>query len=393
VLRRLSDDAPLAVESLFVNEGTSEVTFREGAEPGELNGFRFFVRPGELVRLELSLGLQDDDTQGITSGQILLGNDQPLPGNLEPADFRLATSLPIDPTNAPVFTSGEAFGTFIWQDTANNQCPSAGDDQWRIRFSTPGSTLFEGFARTTNATDGEETRLSATAVGRCPAPSIEDDATLAAYTCTVQDATPSGYDICAANSQRLTFSPAVDEVRDPSLVALGNLSSRPPAQDPFTILFEVEMEEKQSARELRLTDGLILLHGDFDDDDAVDTPLRPDQASLDPLCREPVSLAESHVRLQGQGKYGTTRFDGSVYEVDNIEFTDTAAMVGLQRLPDLGRMILKTRQDIDIVEIISPIADVREEPDGQVVALIDVDLRVDTVQFLFLDRSVNLTVE
>jgi hypothetical protein len=79
--------------------------------------------------------------------------------------------------------------------------------------------------------------------------------------------------------------------------------------------------------------------------------------------------------------------------VDNIEFTDTAAMVGLQRLPDLGRMILKTRQDIDIVEIISPIADVREEPDGQVVALIDVDLRVDTVQFLFLDRSVNLTVE
>jgi hypothetical protein len=79
--------------------------------------------------------------------------------------------------------------------------------------------------------------------------------------------------------------------------------------------------------------------------------------------------------------------------VDNIEFTDTAAMVGLQRLPDLGRMILKTRQDIDIVEIMAPMEDVREQPDGQVVALIDVDLRVDTVQFLFLDRSVNLTVE
>jgi hypothetical protein len=395
VLRRLSDDAPNAVSSLFVNEETTEVTFREATEPGAPNGFRFFVRPGELVRLELGLGPQDDDTQAIDRSQILLGNDQPLPANLDPTDFLLATSWPIVPTGAPVFTSGESFGVFIWQDTDNNQCPSAGDDQWRIRLSTPGSTLFEGFARTTNENDGEETRLSATAVGGCPAPNIEDDNTLASYTCTVQDATPSGYDICATNSQSMGFSSEVGEVLDPSVVSIGRLSARPPAQDPFMILFEVEIREKQSIQELELTDGVIFLHGDgdSDDDDVADTPLRPGQVSLDPLCREPVNPAEIRVRLEGQGEYGTERFEGSVYDVDDIEFTDTGTMVGLQRLPDLGRMILRTRQDQDIVEITAPMEDVREQQNGQVEALIDVDLRVDTIQFLFLDRAVNLTLE
>jgi hypothetical protein len=395
VLRRLSDDAPNAVSSLFVNEETTEVTFREATEPGAPNGFRFFVRPGELVRLELGLGPQDDDTQAIDRSQILLGNDQPLPANLDPTDFLLATSWPIVPTGAPVFTSGESFGVFIWQDTDNNQCPSAGDDQWRIRLSTPGSTLFEGFARTTNENDGEETRLSATAVGGCPAPNIEDDNTLASYTCTVQDATPSGYDICATNSQSMGFSSEVGEVLDPSVVSIGRLSARPPAQDPFMILFEVEIREKQSIQELELTDGVIFLHGDgdSDDDDVADTPLRPDQVSLDPLCREPVNPAEIRVRLEGQGEYGTERFEGSVYDVDDIEFTDTGTMVGLQRLPDLGRMILRTRQDEDMIEITAPMEDIREQQNGQVEALIDVDLRVDTIQFLFLDRAVNLTLE
>ncbi|MDH3598303.1 MAG: hypothetical protein OEU26_01545 [Candidatus Tectomicrobia bacterium] len=394
VLRRLSDDASNEVSSLSINEATTEVRFRETAEPAQLKGFRFFVRPGEVVRLELGLG-PSDDTQEINRSQILLGNDQPLPANLEPADFRLATSLPIVPTGAPVFTSGEAFGVFIWQDTANNQCPSAGEDQWRIRFSTPGSTLFEGFARTTNENDGEETRLSATGVGACPAPSIEDDTTLANYECTVQDATPSGYDICATNSQSMVFSSEVDQVRDPSVVSIGSLSARPPAQDPFTILFEVELDEQQSIQNLELTDGVVLLHGDFDDDDIVDTPLRPDQVSLDPLCREPVNPADIHVRLQGQGEYGTERFEGSVYEVDNVEFTDSGAtpMVGRPRLPDLGRMILRTRQDNDIIEITAPMEDIHEQQDGHVTTLIDVDLRVDTIQFLFLDRAVNLTVE
>jgi hypothetical protein len=226
-----------------------------------------------LVRLELGLGPQDDDTQGISRSQILLGNDQPLPANLTPTEFRLASSLPIVPTGAPVFTSGESFGVFIWQDTANNQCPSAGEDQWRIRFSTPGSTLFAGFARTTNENDGEETRLSATAVGVCPAPNIQDDTTLAGYTCTVQDATPSGYDICATNSQSMGFSSEVDQVLDPSVVSIGSLSARSPAQDPFMILFEVELKEKQSIQKLELTDGVIFLHGDFDEDDAAGTPL------------------------------------------------------------------------------------------------------------------------
>jgi hypothetical protein len=318
-----------------------------------------------------------------------------LPANLAPGDFRLATSLPIVPTGAPVFTSGETLGVFIWQDTATNQCPLAGEDQWRLRFSTPGSTLFEGFARTMNENDGEETRLSATAVGVCPAPSIEDDNTLVSYTCTVQDATPSGYDFCVTNSQHMTFSPEVGEVRDPSLISIGSLSSRPPAQDPFTIRFELAIEEQQSLRELELTDGVVMLHGDFDDDDISDTALRPDQVSLDPLCREPVNPAEIRLRLQGQGEYATERFEGSVYEVDNVEFTDAGmtSVVGLQRFPDLGRIILRTRQDDESVEVTVPMEDIREPQEGPVVALIDVDLRVDTVQFLFLDRAVNLTVE
>jgi hypothetical protein len=99
------------------------------------------------------------------------------------------------------------------------------------------------------------------------------------------------------------------------------------------------------------------------------------------------------VRLEGQGEYGTERFEGSVYDVDDIEFIDTGTMVGRQRLPDLGRMILRTRQDEDMIEITAPMEDIREQQNGQVEALIDVDLRVDTIQFLFLDRAVNLTLE
>ena len=392
VLRRLSDDAPNEVSSLGMTEETTQVMFREAAEPGELNGFRFFVRPGELVRLELGLGPQADDTQAINRSQILLGNDQPLPANLDPTDFRLATSWPIVPTGAPVFTAGESFGVFIWQDTDTNQCPSAGEDQWRIRLSTPGSTLFEGFARTTNENEGEETRLSATAVGGCPVPNIEDDNTLVSYTCTVQEATPSGYDICATNSQSMEFSSEVDQVLDPSVVSIGSLSARPPAQDPFRILFEVKIAEQQSIQELELTEGVILLQGEGDTDVA-DTPLRPDQVSLDPLCRAPVDPAEIRVRLEGRGEYGTERFDGSVYDVDDIEFTTTGTRVGLQRLPDLGRLILRTRQDEDNIEITAPMEDIREQPDGRVEALIDVDLRVDTIQFLFSDRAVDLTLE
>jgi hypothetical protein len=193
----------------------------------------------------------------------------------------------------------------------------------------------------------------------------------------------------------MTFSPEVGEVRDPSLISIGSLSSRPPAQDPFTIRFELAIEEQQSLRELELTDGVVMLHGDFDDDDISDTALRPDQVSLDPLCREPVNPAEIRLRLQGQGEYATERFEGSVYEVDNVEFTDAGmtSVVGLQRFPDLGRIILRTRQDDESVEVTVPMEDIREPQAGPVVALIDVDLRVDTVQFLFLDRAVNLTVE
>ncbi len=391
VVRRLADDAPHEVSSLDINSVGTQVTFRETAVPGETNGFRFFVRPGEAVRFELSLGAAGADTISITPDQIVLGSGLTLPGNLEAGNFRLFSSLPIVPIGAPAFTPGADLGVFIWRDDANNQCLEAGAEQWRLRLSTPGSTLFSASVRTQN--ENVDSRIGATAVGVCPAPSIEDNTTRVRFECQVMDATPSGYDICVTNSERIVFAPEVEDVLDPSLVRIGSMGQRPSAEDAFTILFELEGEEQTSAQNLRFEQSQLVLHGSVNEDVRLDTALRADQVSRDPLCQAPVALTDIQFRLTGQGEYLTERFEGSLYEMDDVEYTNGGVTtVERARFPDAGRVILGTREEQEPVEIIVPMADVRAESTGTV-GLIDVDLQIDTIQFFFLDRPVNLTFE
>jgi hypothetical protein len=346
------------------------------------------------VRFRLRIGLGEDTLQEITRDQLHLGaDDRQLPESDDPANFVLASNLPIDPTIAPVFVQGAELGTFIWHDIDTNDCNNATEDQWRIRFSTRGGQ--NRFSGTVNALDQDDlrARLRATAVGSCSVGGIEDGERTLTYDCTLQDNTPGGYDICVSRDRRVSFNPEVDGVRDPGLVVVGGADS-PPSPDPFFILFEVELAERQSSRNLEFSDARIVLRGNNDEDGAV--RLNPDQISLDPLCSVSGEEVQPRVRFTDEGNYATERFEGSVYRLEDVEFTDeqVATLTDVLRFPDRGIILLQTRLEGEIQEtnFTVPAQDIQNR-NGMPTGLADVELGLRDVTFNFLDQEVNLTVE
>jgi hypothetical protein len=396
VLRNVSDNAESLVSSLSVNTAASQLTFDEATAPMEDKGIRFYVRPGDAVTFELRLQ-SGDDLSAITREQLRLGNDELLPPDLDPGAFRLASSVPIVPTGEPLFTPGLDLGVFIWQDIDNNTCLPQEDEQWRVRFSTPTRTTFSGSIQAV-ALRGED-RIRAVPVGGCPGGGTDDEDARFAYECTVQGAAPSGYDVCVVNAGQMFFFSEMNRVREPGLISIGAAQAAPPSPDPFNIRFDVALEERRPGRGLKLTQGDIALRGNDNvdeegDDDEVQAPLNPQQVSLDPLCRPPAAPGLPSVRLTGEGAYDTDRFEGSRYELDDVSFTQPGAISldGRQRYPTLGEIELRTRQNLDRVEMdvfmprISAI-------DTRIVSVVDVEMRLDTVLFNFYDRMINLTVE
>ena len=403
LIRRRSAEAQSVVTSLTINDATTSVRFSESTSPLDDKGLRFFVRPGERVRFRLRMGATASSLEEITSEQIRLGLLQPLPANLDPDDFSLASHVPIDPRGDPLVTPGTDLGTFIWQDVENNQCTPGQEDQWRLRFSTrANATTFSG---TVNALDDDDNdaRLRATSVGVCPAEAVQGAGEFD-YTCTAQGDTPSGYDICVTAGRRVGFSPEVDDVRDPGRIFLGAQRAAPPSPDPFTILFDIELEEQQSSRDVRFgedtdedTDvGEVVLRGNNDEEGTFQ--LNPDQVSLDPLCRFASKNVQPPVRFTGEGEYSTDRFEGSQYVLDDdddfVEFTtaNVDSLADSRRFPDRGKVLLRTRLNNEDAEITAQMTDIRDRGD-RVIAPIDIELNVDDVMFRFPDQEVDLTVE
>jgi hypothetical protein len=243
--------------------------------------------------------------------------------------------------------------------------------------------------------DDQDARLRATPVGACPAAPIEDDGTRLNYTCTLQDSTPSGYDLCITAGRRIGFNPEVNNVHDPGRVFLGTQNAAPPSPDPFSILFEIDLEELQSAQMLQFSRGAVVLRGNNDEEGK--PLLNPDQVSLDPLCRLATEPIQPRVRLTGTGEYSTVRFEGSEYIIDNennVEFTTTTvdSLGTSQRFPDRGEVELRTRLEEEDAEITADMTDILDR-DTEVVSLVEIELNVDNVTFRFPDQVVDLTVE
>jgi len=235
------------------------------------------------------------------------------------------------------------------------------------------------------------------AVGDCPAGSLDGDREFD-YTCTTPGMTPSGYDLCVTFGRRVSFSPEVNDVRDPGRVFIGAAGEPPPSPDPFTILFEFDIEERQSSRELSFAETDIVLRGNVDE--AGIFQLNPDQVSLDPLCSIPDEQGQPRVRLTGDGEYSTERFAGSRYEfgedddenLEGVQFTDpnVESLDDARRYPDRGVLRLLTRFDNEDAEIETPMEDIDKTT---ATSRIDVEITVARVEFNFPDEVIDLTVE
>ncbi len=393
ISRKASATTTEEVESLTVNVGSTLMRFEETTAPMVTEGIRFFVRPGDFIDFELEIGPEGGGTTRISREQLRLGGDESfLPANLGPGDFELTTEVPVVPTGRPDFTPGSDFGSFVWREDVAGPCTAADETLWRLRFSTPTRNMFSGFVRIADD-DAADPGLRVFRVGRCQSGLLEfeDSNERLNYECEFEDATESGYDVCVSGAQRVQFSPEANEVRDPSRVSIGEASSRPQSQDPFSILFDLEILERESAQNLDLQDARVTLLSTTED--GSDDGLRADQVSLEALCR-PSGEIPVHVRLIGVGEYATERFEGSRFDFDDVEFTDALQTrnVSAERLPNLGEMEFRTRDEDDDVVITVPVAEFANT-NGRVTSSIDLTLTLDTLELKFLDQIVNLSLE
>jgi hypothetical protein len=402
VMRRLPGVESQVVTSLEVSEDHTQLDFRESTAPNEIKGITFSARPGERIQFRLSIGADEDDIEGIEREQLRIGaQDELVPLDSDANDFALASNFPIDPIGRPPFTPGTDIGTFLWQDTTTNDC-GAGEDQWRLRLSTSTTIPATFGGEIEQAVDEDEVTLRATPVGGCPEVTAEDGNTRLTYECRVTAAEDRGYDLCVTAGGRIRFEPEINSVRDPGRVFLGAGRMPPPSPDPFLIFIDIDLEEPNVPDGLRFSEGRVMLRGnedpdevdDDDDDDVVSAPLNPDQVSNDPLCSIPGEQVQPRVRLTGSGDYDTERAEGNRYTFEDVEFTDrnVTTLEGSDRFPDLGNLLLETRQEGEDAEIDVPMRDLNTE--GPVVqASIDVTIFVNLVEFNFFNQLVDITVE
>lgn len=397
VSRSVSGETTETVDSLTANASATSLQFAETTAPMVAKGIRFFVRPGEFIKFELRIGPVGGDTSSITREELHLGvfnadEEHFLPSNLDPASFQLTTAVPLVPIGEPDVTLRRDFATFVWQDDVPGPCTEAGETLWHLRFHTATNVMFSGFVELADE-DAPARRLRVFRVGRCQEGRFEfenNDERLN-YECVVDDAAENGYDVCVSGARRVQFSPAVEGVRDPTRVWIGGDSRHPPAQDPFTMSFDLEMQERQSARNLSLTNGNVVLLGTTQETNGVQ--LSEDQVSLEARCR-PLDDGPVHVRLTGRGEYGTARFEGSRYELNDLEFTDAlrTGEVSARRLPDRGELELRTRDENDMVTITVPASEFADT-NGRVTSTVDLTLTLSTLELDFPDRTVNLSLE
>jgi hypothetical protein len=389
-----------AVVSLQISDSAGEVSFEEFTDPIAEKGLTFFVRPGDQIRMRLQIGPSSDDLTSVTAEQVRVGAaDQTLPLVADAEEFSLVSNLPGNPvaTEQQVgLTPGTDAGTFIWQDVETNGC-NPGEDQWRLRFLRRGEQT--NFSGNFHSLDNDAATLHVTALGACPAGSLSDSERNLEYDCTLTDDTPSGYDICLLTGNRLTFSPAIDELSDPGLVFIGAKDAAgkralPPSPDPFIIRVDVTLQELQSDTNLLIDDTMLLIRGNNDEEGSFQ--LNPDQVSRDPLCHLPGETVLPRVRLNGDGDYSTARATGSAFELDDVEFLETGvtSLDTPQRLPDLGELLLLTRveEEIENSEATVFMQEITTV-NGRTQAPANFIINVQEVKVTFPDLAVTLAVE
>lgn len=385
------------VSSLAINNAQA-VTFSETTAVGEEKGFTFFVRPGEVIRFQLRIGPEGSDPESVSREQLRIGgNDQLLPADQDPMDFLLVSNVPIDTTTRPTYSPGSDVGSFVWQDLEVSNC-NPGEDQWRVRFSKNTDTrTFSGNIESQEDGDGNVV-LSVTPVGGCPA--VDSSGGSLEYNCFLQDDVESGYDVCVTTGTRLLFSLAVGDVLDPGLVFIGGEDTPgrpapgafPPSPDPVTILFDIALTELQSSRALTFSGSTVVMRGN--NEDRAFFQLNPDQVSLEPLCSVPSEQKQPRVRFTGEGEYSTQRFEGSVYVLNDVEFThaDLDTLLDGRRFPDRGEIRLETRQEEENADIVALPERTIMQGDTTTIP-VAVEVFVNNVLFTFTDQPIDLTVE
>ncbi|MGQ4809517.1 hypothetical protein NKDENANG_02934 [Candidatus Entotheonellaceae bacterium PAL068K] len=394
VIKRVEAGENNEVTSLTVNTSSTSISFEETTTPENNKGFTFFVRPGERIRFQLRLGPEGSEPQNVMRNQVLLGAEaQPLSPAQEPDTFDLASHVPFDPRGAPAFTPGAEVGSFIWQDTETNDCDAATEDQWRLRFSAQDDVIiYSGRVRGIDLED-DGVPLRVTAVSSCPAGSLSNNNSVLEYDCSLQQDAEGGYDICLSRGQRPNFSPEINEVRDSGLVFIGAARLPPPSPDPFSILFDIELLEQGSTRNLEFSDAFVVLRGNNDEEGTV--PLNPEQESLDPLCSIVEEQGQPRVRLTNEGDYSTERLEGSLYRLEDVEFTDTgvASLQDIRRFPDRGEILLETRVENEDADVSLLTRNISATQGDAVTGLIDVEISASEVVFTFANQAVALAVE
>lgn len=387
-LIRHPDDPTKSVASLSINSVAQEVTFGETVAAGNDQGFAFYVRPGEAIQFRLRMGVSGGDLRDITTNDLRIGADDAfLPPNKAPGNFFLSSNEPIDPTGEPPLTLGTDRGTFLWQDTTTSGC-AVGEDQWRLRFiTTPNSSdTFSGeFA-------GEDEEAPVTInlaiFGQCPEPTRQQEGRAFSYTCSLGSGQIGGYDVCVSGGTRVTLEAFINSIRDPALVFVGAERSAPPSPDPFTIRFDITLEERNSARQLKFSDAELMLRGNNEESDL---KLDLDQVSLEPPCVDGKRLL---ARMTEEGDYATNRFEGSRFILDEVEFLADDATVPqeLRRFPDRGVLQLDTRVEAEEAEI-KALTDTIRLQAGEIRSTTVVFVTVNKVLFTFPDESAVLTVD
>jgi hypothetical protein len=234
-------------------------------------------------------------------------------------------------------------------------------------------------------------------VGNCPEGELSNRRDFS-YDCALSNNTPSGYDLCVTAGGHLEVATRVDNVLDPRLVFIGGNAVPPSSPFPFSILFDMEISERQSARDLRFSEAIVTLQGNTDVDEDQDelVILNGNQVSFDPLCRIREGNIQPRVRFNGEGEYATARFEGSAYELEQVHFTDTSveSLADSRRFPDGGEVRLITRVSEEIENSVITIFMRDIQPvNGQVRVPMDMELTIDEIDFDFLDQEVTLTVE
>ena len=120
-----------------------------------------------------------------------------------------------------------------------------------------------------------------------------------------------------------------------------------------------------------------------------------------PCAAYPKSV-QPRVRLNNDGEYSTSRFEGSAYALDQVVFADRDVVETLadsRRFPDRSRsafeirLITRVEDEPQKNSAITALMPSIRQANGQVNMPVDMELVIDEVDFVFQNQNIILTVK